>query len=68
MQSYSEESERAMGLVSAAHSSWKNSEGPEEESSELRQEFEARLAELATHGFQAAETAGGLVFAGVLVD
>jgi hypothetical protein len=48
-----------MGLVSAVHSSC---EGPEEGPSELRQEFEARLSELATHGFQAAETSGGLVF------
>jgi hypothetical protein len=30
----------------------------------LRQEFEARLTELATHGFQAVEYAGSLVFAG----
>jgi hypothetical protein len=49
MQSFSEESERVMGLVSAAHSPWIHAEGPEEESTELRLEFEARLAELATH-------------------
>jgi hypothetical protein len=55
-------------MVSAAHSPWRNAEGPEGESTELRLEFEARLAELATHGFQAAETTGGLVFARVLVE
>ena len=53
MQSISEQSDRAMGLVKAAHSSWKHSEGSDEEATELRQEFEARLAELATHGFPA---------------
>jgi hypothetical protein len=31
-------------------------------------EFDARLTELATHGFQAAETAGGLFFARALVE
>jgi hypothetical protein len=52
-----------MGLVKAAHSPWKHSEGSDEETTVLRQEFEARLTELATHGFQAAEYAGSLVFA-----
>jgi hypothetical protein len=54
MQSTSEQPGRAMGLVKAAHSSWKNSKGSETEATtELRQEFEARLAELAIHGFPA---------------
>ena len=48
MQSISEQSDRAMGLVKAAHSSWKNSTGSETEAEELHQEYEARLAELAT--------------------
>ena len=68
MQSISEQSDRAMGLVKAAHSSWKHSEGSDEEATELRQEFEARLAELATHGFQAVEHAGSLVFARAPVE
>jgi hypothetical protein len=42
-----------MGLVEAAHSSWKGSKGSDTEATELRQELEARLAELATHGVQA---------------
>jgi hypothetical protein len=57
-----------MGLVKAAHSSWKGSTGSDTEATELRQEFEARLAELATHGFQAVEYAGSLVFARALVE
>jgi hypothetical protein len=57
-----------MGLVKAAHSSWKNSEGSETEAEELHQELEARLAELATHGFQAVEYSGSLVFARALVE
>ena len=57
-----------MGLVSAVHSSWRNAESPDGESTELRLEFEARLAELVTHGFQAAETSDGLVFARVPVE
>jgi hypothetical protein len=68
MQSISEQSDRAMGLVKAAHSSWKSSTGPDTEATELRQEFEARLAELATRGFQAVEHAGSLVFARALVE
>jgi hypothetical protein len=52
--------------VKAAHSSWKGSKGSETEATELRQEFEARLAELATHGFQAVEYSGSLVFARAL--
>jgi hypothetical protein len=68
MQSISEQSDRAMGLVKAAHSSWKHSEGSDEETTELRQEFEARLTELATHGFQAVEYAGSLVFARAPVE
>jgi hypothetical protein len=52
-----------MGLVKAAHSSWKHSEGPDEETKELRQDYEARLTELATHGLQAVEISGDLVFA-----
>jgi hypothetical protein len=60
--------ERAMGLVKAAHSSRKNSEGSETEAAELRQEYEARLAELATHGFQAVEHSGSLVFARALEE
>ena len=50
-----------MGLVKAAHSSWKGSKGSDTEATELRQEFEARLTELATLGFQAVEHAGSLV-------
>jgi hypothetical protein len=69
-QSTSEQSGRASvdarGLVKAAHSSWKGSKGSETEATELRQEFEARLAELATHGFQAVEYSGSLVFARAL--
>jgi hypothetical protein len=59
-----------MGLVKvkAAHSSWKNSEGSETEAEELHQEFEARLAELAAHGFQAVGYFGSLVFARALVE
>jgi hypothetical protein len=58
-----------MGLVKAVRSSWKNSGGSETEAKELRQEFEAaRLAELATHGFQAVEYSGSLVFARALVE
>jgi hypothetical protein len=68
MQSISEQSDRAMGLVKAAHSSWKHSEGSDEEPTELRQEFEARLTELATQGFQAVEYAGSLVFARAPVE
>jgi hypothetical protein len=68
MQSISEQSGRAMGLVKAAHSSWKGSEDPGTEATELRQEFEARLTELATHGFQAVEYAGSLVFARAPVE
>jgi hypothetical protein len=56
-----------MGLVKAAHSSWKSSKGSVTEAPELRQEFEARLAELATYGVQAVEYSGGLVFARALV-
>ena len=68
MQSTSEQSDRAMGLVKAAHSSWKNSTGSESEVTELHQELVARLAELAaTHGFQAVEHAGSFVFARALV-
>jgi hypothetical protein len=52
MQSNSDQSGRAMGLVKAAHSSWKHSEGSAEETKELRQDYEARLTELATHGLQ----------------
>jgi hypothetical protein len=55
MQSTSEQSDRAMGLVKAARSSWKNSTGSDTEAEELHQEYEARLAELATHGLQAVE-------------
>jgi hypothetical protein len=59
MQSTSEQYDRAMGLVKAAHSSWKNAGGSETAEAEvLRQEYEARLAELATHGFQAVEHSG----------
>jgi hypothetical protein len=61
MQSISEQPDRAMGLVKAAHSSWKSSTGSDEETTVLRQEFEARLTELATLGFQAVEHAGSLV-------
>jgi hypothetical protein len=61
MPSTSEQSGRAMGLVKAAHSSWKNSKGSETEATELRQEFEARLAALATHGFQAVEYSGSII-------
>jgi hypothetical protein len=68
MSSNSEQSERAMGLVKAAHSSWKNAEGSKTEAEDLRQEFEARLAELATHGFQAVEHSGSLVFARALEE
>jgi hypothetical protein len=57
-----------MGLVKAAHSSWKGSKGSDTEATELRQEFEARLAELAIHGVQADEYAGSLVFARALVE
>jgi hypothetical protein len=58
-----------MGLVKAAHFSWRNSTGsPETEAEELYQEYEARLAELATHGFQAVEHSGSLVFARALVE
>ena len=68
MQSTSEQSDRAMGLVKAAHSSWKSSTGSDTEATELRQEFEARLTELATLGFQAVEYAGSLVFARAPVE
>jgi hypothetical protein len=39
MQSNSDQSGRAMGLVKAAHSSWKNSTGSEAEADELYQGF-----------------------------
>jgi hypothetical protein len=68
MQSTSEQSGRAMGLVKAVHSSWKNSRGSDTEAEELHQEYEARLAELATHGFQAVEYSGSLVFARALEE
>jgi hypothetical protein len=68
MQSNSEQSGRAMGLVKAAHSSWKGSKSSDTEATELRQEFEARLTELATHGLQAVEYSGSLVFARALVE
>jgi hypothetical protein len=43
------------------------SKGSDTEATELRQEFEARLAELATHGVQADEHSGSPVFARALV-
>jgi hypothetical protein len=57
-----------VGLEKAARSSWKNSEGSETEAKELRQELEARLAELATHGLQAVGYSGSLVFARALEE
>jgi hypothetical protein len=68
MQSISGQSDRAMGLVKAAQSPWKGSKDSDTEAMELRQEFEARLAELATRGFQAVEYAGSLVFARAPVE
>jgi hypothetical protein len=67
MQSNSDQSDRAMGLVKAAHSSWTNSTGSETEADELYQEYEARLAELATYGLQAVVHSGSLVFARALM-
>jgi hypothetical protein len=55
-----------MGLVRAARFSWKHPGGSDEGTKELRQEFEARLTELATHGLQAVEISGSLVFARAL--
>jgi hypothetical protein len=59
-----------MGLVGAVprtRSTWVNANASETESAELRREYEAGLAELATHGLQVVESIGGLVFARVPV-
>jgi hypothetical protein len=65
MQSTSEQSDRAMGLVKAAHSSWKGSRGSDTEATELRQEFEARLTELARPmGFKRSNTPAALSLQG----
>ena len=50
-----------MGLVGAVprtRSTWVNANASETESAELRREYEAGLAELATHGLQVVESIG----------